>query len=175
MTNEDALQLAVNCPWLDKKVFSPSDFTLQEVTAAPPTKRFTIADGMLHYAGPIDEQFEEIVRKNTFTTLALTSEGGDVDVALRVGKYIRSRSLNVNVEGDCLSACVWVVPGGIERTITPPGRIGGHQFHSKTEMTGDEGIEAGQQVTSEIAAYLQEMGVDQRLLQDNVARWIQRA
>jgi hypothetical protein len=117
--------------------------------------------------------------------LFINSPGGDVEGALRLGRLIRSRRINVRVArtvpfpvegagrefqtgepGTCASACALVLMGGVERQIEDDSRVGVHQFSSsRSRLTREqETISSTQYTVAELSAYAAEMGVSPTLI-----------
>ncbi|MBY0270909.1 MAG: ATP-dependent Clp protease proteolytic subunit [Burkholderiales bacterium] len=57
----------------------------------------------------------------------LDSRGGDVEAAIAIGRELRRLSAEVIVNGDCFSACVFILAGGTRRTIGRGDRVGIHR------------------------------------------------
>ena len=60
-------------------------------------------------------------------TLILDSTGGEVEEAMELGFYIRSRGINTEVRGQCLSACVYLLAAGPQRQVSSGARVGIHR------------------------------------------------
>jgi hypothetical protein len=54
------------------------------------------------------------------------SPGGDIDEALRIGRYIKQNGLETGVATECSSACTYSFIAGRERILLPNGRLGFH-------------------------------------------------
>ncbi len=112
------------------------------------------------------------------------SPGGRVTAALELGRLIRARGLDTYVGGPyesfegfsgparektrtlarrgiCFSACAYAFLGGVSREINEGGSYGVHQFYSGGRPLGDSTTQVAMTV---LASYLDEMGVDRRLL-----------
>jgi hypothetical protein len=87
---------------------------------------------------------------------------------MQLGRMIRALGLaTVQIrELRCESACALAFVGGNIRTAAP-GSIGVHQSYltSKSTLDRDGAVDAIQQLTGDVLAYLKEMGVDQEFLQ----------
>lgn len=117
-------------------------------------------------SGTIDDKtpgaFDEAIARNPDTqAVVLSSKGGSLVGGLRLGLQIRRFQLDTLVNDDCFSACAYAFLGGVERTVTPDGRIGVHQFRA-----GNRDLDAGnvQKITAVLGSYFDRMGVDRRLL-----------
>jgi hypothetical protein len=153
---------------MDGRRYSEQDLDLPETNPSV-ERRWNVSDGVLSYSGPIDAAFQKIIEQSEFTTLHIVSDGGLVHVALTVGQGLRARGIGVHADGECVSACVLVLAGGVARTADPDARIGVHEFSSADEsMTGSEGLSVGQRVSSVILGYLARMDIDQELFHASV-------
>ncbi len=140
------------------------------------------------------EAFKRFLAGNKGRTQGLTvyldSFGGLVGSSLVLGREIRAAGLKTGVgrtivlAGEprrhalvthgvsCNSACVYALMGGVERIVEPSVRLGVHQFSGRlnsegtqTEPTfGVDDFRFAQRQMAAIAVYLQEMGIDQKLL-----------
>lgn len=108
------------------------------------------------------------VRRTGARTVTFNSNGGNLGAALAYGRMIRDLGLNtVQPEfAECSSACAFAFMGGVLRSADS-GAIGVHQtyFDSDFAISSDRAVDAIQQVSAAILKYLDEMGVDARLLQ----------
>jgi hypothetical protein len=107
-------------------------------------------------------------------SLRLHSPGGNLAAGLELGRLIRQAGYNTSVgnsvplQGDlgqvkernnpaCMSACAYAFLGGVTRSYSNDARYGVHRFGLQGGTV--EG-NAAQVVSSRIAAYIQQMGVD---------------
>ena len=103
--------------------------------------------------------------------LKLDSNGGSLAAALEIGRLIRAHQITVLVSEKCLSACVFVLMGGVQRYHERGSRVGVHQFYSdrilqnldKKEFTGGEQIRQ-QMLLGQLLSFASEMGVDSALI-----------
>ena len=117
--------------------------------------------------------------------MVFDSPGGNVGGAMELGRLIRqmgiSTAMQLNVEGErrvggadggtemftlaakaqCASACTLAFLGGIAREVEADARVGVHQFYATSGSIGDG---ATQVTMTLIAHYVEQMGVDRRLL-----------
>ncbi|WP_156950453.1 hypothetical protein [Hyphomonas oceanitis] len=137
----------------------------------------------LQLTGPVDEQTEEALRDALFqfgfvNEVHLDSGGGDLQAALRLGVLFRELKIRTVVagakpeleagrdglasvtKGDCLSACVYLLAGGIERLSVADSRIGVHRFRLAADEPADDPLSLGQTQTGQLVAYLRMMSVD---------------
>jgi ATP-dependent protease ClpP protease subunit len=112
--------------------------------------------------GEIDDGFaDEVIgklRAEKAVGLLITSPGGSLFEARRLGRYLRQNGLRVGVSGICTSACIDVLAGGIERYVTPRAKLGIHQSKVPAHLSSHEG---GQLSVAAAALYLREMGIDE--------------
>jgi hypothetical protein len=118
-------------------------------------------------------------------TIVFDSPGGSVSGGIELGRFIRKRGFDTVLEKDveeeyrvggfnggtdlhkiatntiCASACSLAFLGGRARAITPGARLGVHQFYAAEGNIGDG---ATQVTMTRLALYVEEMGVDRRLL-----------
>jgi hypothetical protein len=99
--------------------------------------------------------------------VTFNSPGGSVGTAIRLGRIIRAAGLGtIQVRQlECASACSLAFVGGVQR-VADPGSIGVHRssFAPDAGMTADDAVARIQAGTAEIISYLNEMGVDPKLL-----------
>jgi hypothetical protein len=117
---------------------------------------WVVVDGEIH-EGFADEVIGKL-RSEKAVGLVISSPGGSLFEARRLGRYLRRNGLRVGVKGLCTSACVDVLAGGIERYVTPRARLGIHQSKVPQHLSSHEG---GQLSVAAAALYLREMGVDE--------------
>ena len=103
------------------------------------------------------QQVIDQLRKEKAVGLLISSPGGSLYEARRLGRYLRANGLRVGVDGLCTSACVDVLAGGIERYVTVNAKLGIHQSKVPKALSSHEG---GQLSVVAAALYLREMGVD---------------
>jgi hypothetical protein len=105
----------------------------------------------------------------TVTQAALNSPGGSVYDALEIGRAIRAMGFNTRMEAEdiCLSACPYILAGGVARQVHPDAQVGMHQhyFGANTVLPAFLAVEDIQHGQGEVMVYLEEMGVDLRVMQ----------
>jgi hypothetical protein len=161
----EAFALASKCAWLDRT------FAVNELEATPHARnpfpneplRIDLTNRVLKVSGSIDQQLYAAIRNHDFDVLEINSSGGIIEYAMRVGRQLRHQTKDVRVSGNCLSACVLVLSGGVYRDATSTARIGVHRFRGV--QTTEKDIEIGQQKSSDIITYLRDMGVEIDLFQ----------
>lgn len=97
-------------------------------------------------------------------TVAINSPGGSVDAALQIGAALRAQALDTVILPGmaCLSACPYMLAGGVERRVSASGAVGLHQHYYDAPgyipvFFAVEDIQRGQ---GETMRYLIDMGVD---------------
>jgi hypothetical protein len=100
--------------------------------------------------------------------VALNSPGGVVGEALSIGRHLRESGADtIMLPGmACLSACPYILAGGVDRRVSEDAAVGMHQHYYDTPgympvFLAVEGIQHGQGQTLE---YLIEMGIDPGLM-----------
>ena len=161
-----ALALATHCPWLDERAYRIEEY----VAPAGSSNPFADAepkieqDGQsLHFSGPIGANFLASLQNYQFDTLLVDSVGGSLSDALEAGRWLRSEKKAVVVEGECLSACVFVLAGGERRGVLTNARVGVHRFSSDNPMNTQSALAVAQETSSKILSYLEVMGIDTEL------------
>ncbi|QIK38445.1 hypothetical protein GWK36_11170 [Caldichromatium japonicum] len=96
------------------------------------------------------------LRERRAIGLIINSPGGLVDEARKLGRYLRANGLRTAVDDYCVSACIDVLAGGVERYATPNARLGVHQSRVPRRYSSHEG---GQLYVADAFLYLREMGV----------------
>jgi hypothetical protein len=106
-------------------------------------------------------------------TVALDSPGGSVADALEIGRRLRAAGFATEVAAGavCLSACPYLLAAGIDRQVSPEGFVGVHQhyFGESTVLPAWMAVEDIQRGQAEVLEYLDEMGIDLRLMEHSLA------
>lgn len=101
-------------------------------------------------------------------TVMLNSPGGSVTDALDIGRQVRALGLDSELAaGDlCLSACPYVLIGGVHRRVDAAAAVGLHQhyFGESTVLPAFMAVENIQRGQGEVMEYLDEMGVDPMMM-----------
>ncbi len=165
ISRDNALTLAMRCPWLDERSFTETEFSLPPGAEADkkPEPKITAAGPVLRYEGEIEDSFAERLQQHQFEILEITSPGGVIAAAMDAGLWLREQNKAVRAVGECLSACVLTLAGGGLRTADEQTHIGVHRFYQLTE---DDPFRAGQnaqQLSSAIIQYLEQMGINSQL------------
>ena len=96
----------------------------------------------------------------------ISSKGGSVSEAMKIGRFIRSKKMWVTVPpdwGECLSSCVYILAAGVVRH--PWGDVGIHRpyFLLPQNQSYDEALKT---LLSQSKGYFQEMNVPDFLAED---------
>lgn len=161
----EALTIATKCPWLDEKKYTVREFTStpgQNNPFEPDETTYKLVGNKLVVEGSIGEDFLEKLRSYTFDTLEINSPGGVVNVGIDAGVWIRQNGKNVQISSNCLSACVFVLAGGVSRLADPAAHIGVHRFYNIGPDTSSD-TEVAQELSSRILRHFQTMGIDAEL------------
>ena len=98
----------------------------------------------------------------------LNSPGGSVADALAIGRALRRDGLAAAMsDGDiCLSACPYVLAGGLTRDIPDGAAVGVHQhsFGESVVLPAFLAVEDIQRGQAEVLSHLDEMGIDLRVM-----------
>lgn len=86
----------------------------------------------LYVSGPYGTRSEEKVRKaleqhKSLREVVLEGPGGRASAGFEIFRMIRGARLATRVDTACASACTIAFLGGVERTISPSGRLGFHR------------------------------------------------
>ena len=100
--------------------------------------------------------------------LRLHSPGGSVADALEIGRQVRAARLDTAVaDGEiCLSACPYILAGGVERHVAPTAIVGLHQhyFGENTVLPAFLAVEDIQRGQGAVMTYLDAMDIDVRVM-----------
>jgi len=103
----------------------------------------------------------------------INSPGGDVSAAMAIGRMFRKERAHIQVNRNdiCISACVLILAGAVERLVS--GAVGIHRPYLATTpqqtMTAEQVKEAYENMLQQIRSYLHEMNVSDRLADDMLA------
>lgn len=117
------------------------------------------------------ERFDSFLEAESavFDTVRLNSPGGSVSDALVIGQRLRDEGFNTVMEaGDiCLSACPYVLAGGVARKIDEDAQLGVHQhfFDVNTILPAFLAVEDVQRGQGAVMVHLEAMGVDPLVMQ----------
>ena len=128
---------------------------------------FIIASGEIAFTDSL-APFEALARQGRARFVTFESPGGSPYKAMELGRLIRRYGLpTVQLRSsECASACSLAFMGGATRAAEP-GSIGVHRssFSDTSSLPVDDAVSSVQQLTAEIIAYMNEMGVDPSMLQ----------
>ncbi len=100
------------------------------------------------------------------TVFHISSKGGDLDEAMKIGRIIRNSEIPVWTGDECFSACVFIYASGVERYAR--GKIGLHRPYFDKEyfanLTSIEAKRKYDELKQESIAYLKELEVAQSLI-----------
>ncbi|CAM3089474.1 hypothetical protein PANO111632_02505 [Paracoccus nototheniae] len=140
----------------------------------PEALEFDAADGTLQMSGQIApgdaDRFAEWLERTRpeVTAVALDSSGGSVSDALAIGRTIRAAGYDTTVQDGavCMSACPYMLAGGVGRAVANGGVVGVHQhyFGQNTILPAFMAVSDLQRAQAGVMDYLVQMGVDLRLM-----------
>lgn len=118
-----------------------------------------------------EQRYLKRLQKGGQLHVFLTSDGGDVETSIRLGRLLRIHEAKVHTKGSCLSSCVLVLIGGVDRVIyTDADRGAGVGLHRpyfgslSPNLSSTEIANKREFIRTEIAAHIKEMGISTRLL-----------
>ena len=136
------------------------------VPAKPKCQTVILAVGQIDQQTP--EQFKVIAKDfPQGSWVALSSPGGNVVSAMRMGQHIREAGFNTTIGStdysppNCLSSCAYAFAGGVTRNLPEGSKYGIHQFRGKDKALSED---EAQKISATLATYLDVMGVDRHLL-----------
>jgi hypothetical protein len=90
-----------------------------------PDRRVLIVTG--EFTKGIAEAVEQsLAATGSVRIVVLESPGGDVEEAMRIGRYIKQNGLETGVATECSSACTYSFIAGHERILLPGAQLGFH-------------------------------------------------
>jgi hypothetical protein len=148
--------------------------------------KWVVANGEITSDTPAE--FDEFARaiQTRGMLILFNSPGGDAIAGLDLGRLIRRYGFNTDVgftlrfgpgmdvsgTGECASACAYAYLGGVNRELRKGSSLGYHDFEILPKAETDEAsdgemsdAEIESTMTRYIAAYLELMGVDRKLLE----------
>jgi hypothetical protein len=107
----------------------------------------------------------EVAKRGSYVkTVVLQSPGGSVQDALAMGRLIRDKKFNTEVESGnyCASSCPLAFAGGVERRAGAKAAIGVHQVSAAgpAELSQADAMENAQRISATAQKYLRDMGID---------------
>lgn len=113
-------------------------------------------------------------KTNEAGTLIIDSPGGNLAAAMAIGRMLRAERVPVFIPKghECVSACIIVLAGAVTRLYV--GKVGIHRpffdLPSGSQPLTPEQVRSGyERVLDELRAYLREMNVSERLIDDMLA------
>lgn len=104
----------------------------------------------------------------------VSSPGGSVDEAMKIGRLLKkySADLIVPLDAECLSACVFLISGGVKRGLVDAGRVGIHRPYFR-EMSQGLSVTDVSKIRSSIVSsyktYFEEMDINPALVDEMLA------
>lgn len=94
-----------------------------------------------HYIGPIDNEhnlkFFTRIRGRDVSRLIISSSGGEVEAAIRLGLWVYENKIDVEVIEYCLSSCAnYVFPAGQNKKINKGAVVAWHGNYHHLKITG---------------------------------------
>jgi len=103
----------------------------------------------------------------------INSRCGDIASAIAIGRMFRKENAWLGVNGVCISACVLILAGAVDRQIGKSDVVGIHRPYfgitPQRLVTADQVKGAYRAMLQDIRAYLREMNVSERLADDMLA------
>jgi hypothetical protein len=168
---------------------APMRFRLARVEAghcAADCPRIIVAEGVIEQETP--QAFVDFVKsaaeeRGARGVVLLSSPGGRVVASMELGAELRkmhaavivARSLreggrDLTAAGQCMSACVYAMMGGIKRIVPPESRVGIHRMSREDAITAGRGARpltrsfASDDMVGALADYAAEMGVNPEVI-----------
>ena len=139
----------------------PSRLALEPVTNDPDAR------ALIGAISPGDaDRIIETLSRDLPLRIYLNSPGGSVADALALGRYLRSTGAAPLVaQGDvCLSACPYIFAGGSDRSAQGVLGVHQHSFGENAYLPAFLAVEDIQRGQSEVMGFLDDMGLDVRLM-----------
>ncbi|MBL4915769.1 hypothetical protein [Szabonella alba] len=119
-------------------------------------------------------RFEEwLMAEGGLATVRLNSPGGAVEEALSIARQIREADLDSVMEaGDiCLSACPYILAGGVNRSVDPEAQVGLHQhyFGASTILPAFIAAEDIQRGQARVMELFLDLGIDPAVMRHALA------
>jgi hypothetical protein len=116
-------------------------------------------------------------------TIMIDSTGGDLDEAIKIGRYIRKNLMGTTVswmhnstprtKGKCFSACIFILAGGVKRQVIDEfSQIGIHRPYF-VRSTGSDSVDEIRKIRKNLSEkmylYFDEMDINPSLVEDMMA------
>lgn len=114
------------------------------------------------------------LRRQVEFRVDIDSQGGEIFSALEIGRTLRAERASVSVgEGAaCISSCVLLLIGAVERSISPDARLGIHRPSVRALREGgprrtskDKIVEA---ISEQLVVYAQQMNVPRKIIDESM-------
>lgn len=116
----------------------------------------------------VEASYKEAFKRSNAVYLMLSSPGGSVDEAMRIGDFLEEKSIGALVPstvGQCISACVLILAGGDDKGVK--GKVGIHRpFISDVSVGGAQGAKTLGKYIETIKTYLDRKGIAPSLADD---------
>jgi ATP-dependent protease ClpP protease subunit len=100
----------------------------------------------------------------------INSPGGSVPSAMAIGRMFRKENAGLGVNGICISACVLILAGAVDRNFQEGSKVGIHRPYLATTPqqtpTPDQVKKSYGAMLQDIRSYLREMNVSEQLASD---------
>jgi hypothetical protein len=98
--------------------------------------------------------------------IVLNSTGGDVEEAMKIGRYFKANEFTVTVGETCFSSCVFLLAGGVDR-YAYTGKVGIHRAYFGSidkSLSSNQIRDLRDKLNSELKKYLEEMDINPSLV-----------
>lgn len=124
-------------------------------------------------AGDAERFADALALNDAPQVVFLNSPGGSVYDALEIGRALRDLDVTTRLTASdiCLSACPYIFAAGTARIAEDDAWLGVHQhfFDENTVLPAFLAVEDIQRGQAEVVGYLDDMGVDLRIMQPAMA------
>lgn len=91
--------------------------------------------------------------------LRINSYGGLIEPAMRLARFMRARGIMVVAEGQCISACLFVLAASPKAALMPGSAVTFHQVHPIAAYRSEQMRARHASYVEEVAGYYREFGV----------------
>lgn len=148
-----------------------------EVTITGPIERkdtATLVDYYKELTEPQKSSHPLLVRCHdcagrTHVNIVIDSTGGDADAALEIGKFLLALGhfgkVSVRANGQCLSACVFILAGAQTRYVSPGAKVGIHRPYLRNAIQTDpiKMKALYEKLTEQLRDFFEKAGIDTKL------------
>lgn len=105
------------------------------------------------------------------THFGINSNGGNVIAAMEIGRLFRNERVWLGVDGYCISSCVLILAGAVNRHVSRDNLVGIHRPYQASGPVANpsEIATTYSSLLAQIKSYLREMNVSTRLATDMLA------